>query len=223
MKDYERGKRYDLAAALPLITFYAWSVWHAVPGFRQNVEILRQGHAEAPLIAAMVAQFSGVIFSALLIVLLLIRSVPVRKTKSLFPRATAVAGTFAVLVFLQLPRAELSFAQSIVSSVLIFSGIFLTVIALLWLGRSFSIMPEARKLVTSGPYAIVRHPIYLFEEIAVVGFAMQFAWPWSPLLLTTHLVLQVIRLHYEERVLMEAFPEYSAYAARTARLIPGIY
>jgi protein-S-isoprenylcysteine O-methyltransferase Ste14 len=34
---------------------------------------------------------------------------------------------------------------------------------------------------------------------------------------------QFLRLHYEEGVLREAFPEYAEYARRTARLVPGLY
>ena len=42
------------------------------------------------------------------------------------------------------------------------------------LARSLSIMPEARKLVTTGLYARIRHPLYLAEDIALLGIALQF-------------------------------------------------
>ena len=53
-------------------------------------------------------------------------------------------------------------------------------ILVLWrLGKSFSIMPEARKLVTGGPYACARHPLYTVEIITIIGTALQFHAPWS--------------------------------------------
>ena len=37
------------------------------------------------------------------------------------------------------------------------------------------------------------------------------------------LALQIVRIHYEEKVLCETFPEYSDYAKKTWRLVPGVY
>jgi protein-S-isoprenylcysteine O-methyltransferase Ste14 len=51
-----------------------------------------------------------------------------------------------------------------------------------WLGRSFSIFPEGRELVTHGPFSVVRHPLYLTEQIAALGTMLQFNQPWSLLL-----------------------------------------
>ena len=96
-------------------------------------------------------------------------------------------------------------------------------VALLRLGRSFSVMAEARYLVTSGPYRFVRHPLYLAEELAVVGVFIQFASVWTALLLALQISFQLRRMHNEEAVLAATFPEYTAYQARTSRLIPGIY
>ena len=50
------------------------------------------------------------------------------------------------------------------------------------LGRSFSIMPEARVLVTGGPYAFARHPLYAVEIITILGMAMLYKQPWAGLL-----------------------------------------
>jgi len=97
------------------------------------------------------------------------------------------------------------------------------VVALIRLGRSFSIMAESRQLVTTGPYQFVRHPLYLTEEIALVGVFLQYASPWTVLLLLVQIAFQLRRMYNEELVLTAHFPEYAAYQRTTARLIPGVY
>jgi protein-S-isoprenylcysteine O-methyltransferase Ste14 len=118
---------------------------------------------------------------------------------------------------------HLSLSLDIVATVLTAGGTIASIIVLLWLGRSFSILPEARKLVTSGPYRHIRHPLYLVEEVGSLGVMLQFLQPWSLLLEIANFGLQLWRMQREEIVLTGAFPEYAAYAARTARLIPGVY
>ncbi len=223
MRDLEKTKLYDLLAGSPLVAFYAWNIHRVWPDLVQNYYILAYGYPDPAVIAVTVAQVAAQVFAATLIVLLLVRSVPKAKAGSLIPRVTALAGTFAALLFLGLPSADMSTETAILSSVLIFVGLALTTYAFLYLGRAFSIMPEARRLVTRGPYAIVRHPVYLFEEISIVGIMLQHTQPWAALLLVVHLAIQLARLVNEEKVLSAAFPEYAAYAAKTARLIPGIY
>ena len=49
------------------------------------------------------------------------------------------------------------------------------------------------------------------------------ASPGTTLLLAAHIAFQLRRMHNEEAVLGETFPEYAAYRERTARLVPGIY
>jgi len=90
------------------------------------------------------------------------------------------------------------------------------------LGKSFSIMPEARKLVTGGPYAYARHPLYTVEMVTIVGTALQFAAPWSWLIALVVVTLLWIRSHFEEQVLAEAYPEYAVYRTKTKRFIPGV-
>jgi protein-S-isoprenylcysteine O-methyltransferase Ste14 len=91
------------------------------------------------------------------------------------------------------------------------------------LGKSFSLMPQARKLVTSGPYAIVRHPLYLIEEAVIASVLLQYAWYTALPFLAVHIAVQIRRIRLEEEVLRNAFPEYTAYAERTPRLIPGVW
>ncbi len=84
-------------------------------------------------------------------------------------------------------------------------------------------MAESRRLVTDGPYAIIRHPLYLAELIAILGAFIQFASPWAALIVLVQVGFQVQRMRNEESVLSLTFPDYAAYKERTARLIPGLW
>jgi protein-S-isoprenylcysteine O-methyltransferase Ste14 len=89
-----------------------------------------------------------------------------------------------------------------------------------WLGRSFSIAPQARQLVVGGAYSIVRHPLYLCEEIAVLGAMLGRFSPMAVAIIAIHWAFQLRRIDYEEQILRETFPEYAQYAATVPRLIP---
>ena len=103
------------------------------------------------------------------------------------------------------------------------AGIILAAIALpLWivarmqLGSAFSIMPKARGLVTSGLYARMRHPVYVFGTIASLGalLALQI---WPAFAIGVALVpLTLFRVRREEQVLSAAFgEEYRRYREKT--------
>jgi protein-S-isoprenylcysteine O-methyltransferase Ste14 len=84
-------------------------------------------------------------------------------------------------------------------------------------------MPEARELVITGPYRLVRHPLYLAEAIATIGSVIQFLSVWTVVLLALQLMFQLRRIENEEVILTKAFPHYAVYKQTIARLIPGIY
>ncbi len=97
------------------------------------------------------------------------------------------------------------------------------ILILFWLGRSFSLLPEARRLVTNGPYRRIRHPLYLAGLVGSLGVMLQYRQPWALLVVLATLALQILRMNYEEQVLSRAFPEYETYATRSWRLIPGVF
>ena len=84
-------------------------------------------------------------------------------------------------------------------------------------------MPEARALVTTGPYALIRHPLYLAENIGTLGLMLQFQQPWASLLGAAAILVQYWRTIFEESVLLEAYPAYTAYRAHTWRFLPYVF
>ena len=162
-------------------------------------------------------------FLGLLIFFHATRSRPINKAGGWEPKISALLGlTFGNLLLL-LDRPPVEPWSEAISTALLILGNYLCIVVVLHLGKSLSIMAEARKLVTSGPYRLVRHPLYLAEEIATVGIFFQFfSWP-AAIILLVHFGFQIRRMLNEERILGATFPEYTAYAQRTPRLIPGVW
>src|SRR6185503_7448353 len=108
------------------------------------------------------------------------------------------------------------------------SSVWLITIAVRTLGKEWSItarLVEGHKLATSGPYALVRHPIYsgMLGMLLATGLAITH---WAALLaaLLTFLIGTTIRVRSEEKLLREAFGEqFETYARRVRAIVPGLY
>lgn len=168
------------------------------------------------------AKLSIIIFIGLHCFLFIIRWRPIEKSRGSLPRLMALAGSFFFFL-LAIPRGNPSLLRSIIGTLLVCFGTSLAILALSRLGRSYSMMPEARKLVTTGFYSIVRHPMYLSEQIAIAGIVIQSRFPYAVALFVIHLWIQIQRMKNEEKVLLKIFPEYEGYKLRTARLVPHVY
>jgi protein-S-isoprenylcysteine O-methyltransferase Ste14 len=221
---FASGRAHDLLMRLPIVTYTVYFLLVELRSMRKFVDTRPYGAGwDWEFALASGARGSVILFLALLAVFHLVRARPTMKARGLSPRASALAGlTLANLVFL-FPRAPDSGALHLASLVLVLGGNYFCLVALLKLGRSLSIMPEARRLVTDGPYRYVRHPLYLAEAVVLLGIFLQFRSLPVALIVIAVLVFQFLRMHYEEGVLRAAFPEYADYARRTARLIPGLY
>jgi protein-S-isoprenylcysteine O-methyltransferase Ste14 len=155
-------------------------------------------------------------------VLFIVRGPVKAGAEGLFPRVIAIAGTWMMPVAVSLPiRWHADWYLGISAIVLIV--LTLTVgWAMYTLRRSFSIFAEARALIRSGPYAIVRHPLYAtYSAMYLVILISRF----SLLAVTVTLVgisCEIWRSRYEEEILRKSFPEYDEYAATTPAFIPGL-
>ncbi|MGB8273902.1 MAG: isoprenylcysteine carboxylmethyltransferase family protein [Alphaproteobacteria bacterium] len=215
-------RTYDVLVRVPFIAWFLFLEFATITHLASYIDA-RGAVPDALFFTNVLARVAVILFLATWVAFVMLRSAPKRKTPGLWPRFAAFLGSFVMMALPLFPAHELSLGTSILSTMLIFAGDGFAVYVVFWLGRSVSLMPEARKLVTRGPYAVIRHPLYAAEEAAVVGTFLQFASPWTTLILVVHALIQIQRMGYEEQVLHQSFPEYGDYASRTARLIPGLY
>lgn len=222
---YERESvtaNYDLFLRLPALLFFG-TVGYLQFNSLADLLTRDQGLAPSVFAGALAARSMSLVVVVVFAALTLIRSKAVARSKGLWPRVAAILGSSAGFAFIFTTRAEPSLAWDVVSASLSAVGALLTAIVVLRLGRSFSTMPEARRLVTEGAYRIVRHPLYAVEEIAIIGVFLQFRSLPAAAIVLVHLAFQIERMRNEEKVLTQSFPEYTDYARRTARLVPGVY
>jgi protein-S-isoprenylcysteine O-methyltransferase Ste14 len=214
----ENSRLFDRAAGLPLILLSTFGV----AGFAIQIHQQLPGADNATTILRIVSEIASMIFLAMQFVLVLVRRLPIMKCKGYLPRAWAIIGVSTAYLLLLLPRAVQSNTVSAASSVLLLVGTVGSVFTLFYLGRAFAILPQARQLAISGPYRIVRHPLYLFEQISIFGISLQFLQPWALVIATIGFALQLPRMRYEEEIMAKAFPNYRAYRERTPFILPGI-
>lgn len=129
--------------------------------------------------------------------------------------------------FLPLP-ALAEVALSLLTFAVAVASVWLTVTAVRTLGKQWALparLVEGHKLITTGPYRLVRNPIYtgMFGLLLATGVAV--SRPWA-LAAATGIFLTGtwVRVRSEEKLLTAAFgQEFQDYKARTAALLPGLF
>jgi protein-S-isoprenylcysteine O-methyltransferase Ste14 len=172
--------------------------------------------------AILIAAFGlpALAFLGLFTALTVVRLPPVKDSVGWSTRLVAIAGTFITGLAVILPREQppmLFYFAAVFFGAL---GFGLAAYCLAWLGRSVSIDAQARRLVTGGPYATVRHPLYLCEAIGLASIPLGNPTFLAIGLYVLFLALQFWRAKNEERILSSAFPDYAKYAATVPMLLP---
>lgn len=147
-------------------------------------------------------------------------------------RAPVVANLSAVGLFLGLllvfsasSEGPLALPLALSGLVLALAGVALVLRSRTELGSAWSLVPKADRgtgLVTTGPYRLVRHPIYLGFALLATGQALAFgSWPAFMIVLFGMIPTFAWRSRAEEKLLGRTFGEpYAEYQRRTNAIIP---
>ncbi len=93
-------------------------------------------------------------------------------------------------------------------------------------GGNFTVLPEPRgsaQLITRGPYAYVRHPMYTAVLLLGLGAALTRNTLGDWITCALLVLVMLLKIQREEGLLTERYAEYPAYRTRTAALVPGLY
>ena len=186
-------------------------LWAGVQGVRKPIDLL-----------FVLQQVLALSYFTLLVVLYAVR-LPQRGTDHrLAVIFISFSGTFAAIGASFLPGGTRREGLVLIADILATIGLAYSVWGLAYLRRSFSIIPEARRLVTGGPYRITRHPVYLGEVITAIGVNLATAGWLSAIALAYFIACELMRIRWEERILTSTFPnEYPAYARSVPRYLPN--
>jgi protein-S-isoprenylcysteine O-methyltransferase Ste14 len=106
-------------------------------------------------------------------------------------------------------------------------GSGMSILARVHLGKNWADVEDqqvlpGQALVVSGIYRYLRHPIYIGDVLLVIGFELALQ---SWLFLIGFVIAMVVYLQAirEEKLLLQAFPDYRDYCARTKRFLPFLF
>jgi protein-S-isoprenylcysteine O-methyltransferase Ste14 len=107
-------------------------------------------------------------------------------------------------------------ARIAVSMIIGLPAFVLMIISRRQLGAAFSIMPQAKALVTTGLYSRIQHPMYVFLDLFLAALIVAFGVPLALLVWGIIVITQTLQSRREERVLAARFAgDYEAYRSRT--------
>lgn len=127
----------------------------------------------------------------------------------------AILVIFAVLFLSH--AAEFAWTPAhIIGMVIAIPALLLLIVARLQLGGAFSLQAKASTLVTTGLYARIRNPIYVFGALFFAGIIIWTGQPWLLLIFVILIPMQISRSRKEAKVLEEKFGQaYVAYKQKT--------
>lgn len=170
------------------------------------------------------------LFTAVLLLLARRAAVPPRNLKDIvIPLVTTffnilygVATRFPASLQQSLSPASWQLPLAITGFVFVVIGPLIALWGILWLGRSFGIFIEVRKVILGGPYRWVRHPMYLGWICMYAGLALANGSAAYLILVPVHIFLLLYRARLEEARLCEYSLEYREHMRRTGFIFPKL-
>jgi protein-S-isoprenylcysteine O-methyltransferase Ste14 len=157
-----------------------------------------------------------------IIVLMLLRTAPVRVTPNPWFWLLAFVTTYATLGFSAFAGQGISLISPMLGNGLAIVSMIILLYALLSLGRNIGFIPAQRKVVTRGAYGLVRHPIYTGTFVSLFAFVLRSYSALNLSLAIVLIALLMLRGVVEERFLRED-AGYAAYLREVRwRWFPGI-
>ena len=143
----------------------------------------------------------------------------------------SLASSAAVFVAYAYPYAQVAYLRWVPGDpaweagglVLVTLAACLSLASLLTLGRWFGVRPALRGLATTGPYRLVRHPMYLAYLIADIGYNLQEWNVGTVLLVAAGWMSLAYRIRAEEQVLSRDAHWPGYVASVRFRLVPGLW
>ena len=133
---------------------------------------------------------------------------------------------FAVVFFFGAgPRVLQPGAAGVAGAVLCALGLVLMLSAVVSLRAVIQVAPEPRPgghLVTRGVYSRFRHPIYTAIVILVIGLFLRKPAAFVAIAAAIVIVFLVVKVQFEEQLLLARYPEYAEYRRRTWGVIPWL-
>ena len=161
------------------------------------------------------------ITETMMVILVLFRRTA--KNLSMRPGDWVIAFAVTCLSLLARPFPGQSHAWDSVAIILTMLGLSTQLISKYTLGRRFGVVAANRGLCMSGPYRLVRHPIYMGYVLLHTGFFLLNPTLWNLCVFATLYMLQIPRILAEERLLGQD-PDYQQYMGKVrSRLIPGVF
>jgi protein-S-isoprenylcysteine O-methyltransferase Ste14 len=171
---------------------------------------------------SLLSSFCLASFYMLLALLIMTRSPAKAQADGLLPRIAAFVGTYLPWTITFFGKTDQAL-PNLLSTACVLIGIVMMLVTIRHLGRSFSLVPQARSVVQTGPYRWIKHPLYFSEQIAILGVVLQYLTPVTVIVFVLHIGIQVCRILYEEDLLRRNCPEYSSYEVSRWRLVPYVW
>lgn len=187
-----------------LATFYIFFAFANAQSFLENPRL---------------SVFLIVVAETIAAIFLIIRHDPQETRHSWQTWLTTTCGTLSPFLLRPVEGAE----DILVGDILLVFGFVILIFAFASLNRSFGLLPAFRGVKSGGLYGWVRHPLYAAYVIVFLGYLINNQSLVNAAVVVFGIAFLVMRIHYEEDLLIQ-HAEYKHYASRTRwRLIPAVW